>query len=264
VTHTPRTTVIAETWLELGSGVRPLSTAAGLPLARTVKLVLDPLVIRPAQRPHLGHALLADDAAEELRERIRAAGDDLAATAAWFTMMKTRRRARKITSGSPQDLYFQKAYELARTAGEPAEAAADAALDEVHDPGRMTAADLREYLAATAARVREAIDDAWGDTMDGTGEDPDLAELADELAMEPATLSPLLKRLEAQGRVVRERNPADERALAIGLTPEGRRLRARALSVPGEIMARTGMAIDDVVALRDALGRFAGRRSDSP
>jgi hypothetical protein len=97
-------------------------------------------------------------------------------------MMKTRRRARKITSGSPQDLYFQKAYELARTAGEPAEAAADAALDEVHDPGRMTAADLREYLAATAARVREAIDDAWGDTMDGTGEDPDLAELADELA----------------------------------------------------------------------------------
>jgi len=91
-----------------------------------------------------------------------------------------------------------------------------------------------------------------------------LAELADELAMEPATLSPLLKRLETQGRVVRERNPADERVLAIGLTSEGRRLRARALSVPGEIMARTGMAIDDVAALRDALGRFAGRRSGSP
>jgi len=182
VTQTPRTTVIAETWLELGNGVGPLSNAAGLPLARTIKLVLDPLVLRPAQRPHLGHALLSDDAADEVRERIRAAAGDLESTAAWFTMMKSRRRARRITSGSPQDLYFQKAYELARTAGEASEAAADAALDEVHDPGRMTAADLREFLAATAARVRAAIDEAWGDAMHDAVEDPDLTGLADELA----------------------------------------------------------------------------------
>lgn len=174
-------TVIADTWLELGSGVRPLSNAAGLPLARTVKLVLDPLVIRPAQRPHLGHALLGDDAAGELRDRIREAGADLASTAAWFTMLKTRRRARKITSGSPQDLYFQKAYELAKTAGEPSEAAADAALDEVHDPGRVSAADLREFLAASADRVRGVIDEAWS-VVTIAGADPDLAALADDLA----------------------------------------------------------------------------------
>jgi len=89
-----------------------------------------------------------------------------------------------------------------------------------------------------------------------------LGELADELAMEPATLSPLVKRLEAQGRVARGRNAQDERVLEIGLTDAGRALRADALAVPEQILARVDMAAGEVAALRDALARFAGRRSD--
>ena len=63
-------------------------------------------------------------------------------------------------------------------------------------------------------------------------------ELADELAMEPATLSPLVKRLEAQGRVTRARRAGDERVLDIALTDGRTALRARALEVPGQIMER--------------------------
>jgi DNA-binding MarR family transcriptional regulator len=85
-----------------------------------------------------------------------------------------------------------------------------------------------------------------------------LGELARELAMEPATLSPLVKRLEAQGRVSRSRSADDERVLEIGLTEEGRRLRERALEVPPAIMERVGMDLDEVGRLRDALVRFAG------
>lgn len=88
-----------------------------------------------------------------------------------------------------------------------------------------------------------------------------LGELADELAMEPATLSPLVKRLEAQGRVVRSRRAADERVLDIGLTKEGRALRTRALDVPHQIVARTGMDVAELSALRDALAPFAGART---
>ena len=87
-----------------------------------------------------------------------------------------------------------------------------------------------------------------------------LGELADELALEPATLSPLVKRLEAQGRVARSRRAGDERVLDISLTDEGRALRARALDVPRQVMARTGMDAAELVALRDALSSFAGRR----
>jgi DNA-binding MarR family transcriptional regulator len=85
-----------------------------------------------------------------------------------------------------------------------------------------------------------------------------LGALAAELAMEPATLSPLVKRLEAQGRVVRARRADDERVLDIDLTDEGRALREEALRVPGAIMERVGVDEADLVALRDGLAPFAG------
>lgn len=85
-----------------------------------------------------------------------------------------------------------------------------------------------------------------------------LGELADELAMEPATLSPLVKRLEAQGRVTRARRAADERVLEIALTAEGRALRQRALDVPAQVMARTGLDAIELARLRDGLAPFAG------
>ncbi|WP_137845989.1 MarR family transcriptional regulator [Microbacterium sp. 2FI] len=88
-----------------------------------------------------------------------------------------------------------------------------------------------------------------------------LGELAGELAMEPATLSPLIKRLETQGRVRRSRRSDDERVLDISLTDEGRALRDAALDVPRQIMERVGMDVAEVVRLRDALARFAGGRS---
>ena len=87
-----------------------------------------------------------------------------------------------------------------------------------------------------------------------------LGELAEELAMEPATLSPLVKRLEAQGRVSRGRRADDERVLEISLTDEGRALREQALSVPEQIMERTGMDAEQLARLRDGLAPFAGRR----
>jgi DNA-binding MarR family transcriptional regulator len=87
-----------------------------------------------------------------------------------------------------------------------------------------------------------------------------LGELASDLAMEPATLSPLVKRLESQGLVTRTRRQGDERVLEIGLTADGRALRADAVHVPDQVMAAVGMTVDDVTALRDGLQPFAGRR----
>ena len=89
-----------------------------------------------------------------------------------------------------------------------------------------------------------------------------LGELAAELAMEPATLSPLVKRLETQGRVSRSRRLDDERMLDISLTDEGRALRNDALEVPGQIMQRVGMGAGEIAELRTALVRFAGRAAD--
>jgi DNA-binding MarR family transcriptional regulator len=66
-------------------------------------------------------------------------------------------------------------------------------------------------------------------------------EISDALLLVPATLSPLLKRLEALGYVTRRRVPGDERSLAVGLTPEGAALRAKAMGVPGTMLAKLGL-----------------------
>ena len=80
-----------------------------------------------------------------------------------------------------------------------------------------------------------------------------VSEIADRLSLEPATLSPLLKRLEAAGHVRRERDRADERAVAVTLTPSGRRLRRRAERIPAAVIERLGMEVADLEDIRDRL-----------
>jgi len=87
-----------------------------------------------------------------------------------------------------------------------------------------------------------------------------LNDLAADLALEPATASPLVKRLEADGLVARQRSSEDERRLDITLTDAGRALRERALDVPRQVMAAVGMDLDQIANLRDGLSAFAGRR----
>lgn len=89
-----------------------------------------------------------------------------------------------------------------------------------------------------------------------------LNELAADLALEPATASPLVKRLEAEGLVARQRSDEDERRLEITLTPAGTALRERAVDVPRRVMAAVGMDVDEIAALRDGLSPFAGRRPE--
>lgn len=89
-----------------------------------------------------------------------------------------------------------------------------------------------------------------------------LNDLAADLALEPATASPLVKRLETDGLVVRQRSAEDERRLEITLTDAGAALRDRAVDVPRQVMAAVGMDIGEIAALRDGLAPFAGRRPD--
>jgi DNA-binding MarR family transcriptional regulator len=77
--------------------------------------------------------------------------------------------------------------------------------------------------------------------------------LSELLQLDPGTLSPLLKRLEANGYLRRERDPADERSLAITLTDRGRELRAEALKIPPAVVARLGLPIEDLQKLHGAL-----------
>jgi DNA-binding MarR family transcriptional regulator len=83
-------------------------------------------------------------------------------------------------------------------------------------------------------------------------------DLSRLLQLDPGTLSPLVKRLEAAGLVRRDRDPRDERSLAIALTDKGRALRAQAEEIPTGIVERLGMDMSELTSLHEALGRVIG------
>jgi DNA-binding MarR family transcriptional regulator len=95
-------------------------------------------------------------------------------------------------------------------------------------------------------------------------DDQTVGRLGDRLLLESNTLTPLLKRLEAIGYIVRRRDETDERQVRVRLTPQGAALRAKARDIPRCILEATGLSLAtlerlraDVSALRDSLVKAA-------
>jgi DNA-binding MarR family transcriptional regulator len=80
-----------------------------------------------------------------------------------------------------------------------------------------------------------------------------LRSLAEALRLEPATLSPLVKRLEATGYLRREKSTTDERALQVTLTEAGLDLRRIAETIPERVARTMDMSPASLVELRDTL-----------
>ncbi|MFD2470621.1 hypothetical protein [Amycolatopsis silviterrae] len=164
-----RSAVLARAWQRI-PGVEVLSAGDGGPLTRTVKKIIDPLVVRTAARPRLGRPLLDPAAAAEVTELLLADSARLRATAAWFTHLKRQRRALRITAGNVQDVCFPLAYELATGFGMPDAAAperAAATLREWHgEDGTAGVDQLSGYLAdpRTAADLTAELRRRWHST----------------------------------------------------------------------------------------------------
>jgi len=80
-----------------------------------------------------------------------------------------------------------------------------------------------------------------------------LKELARRLHQDSGALTPVLKRLEAEGYVTRQRNVEDERNLSIELTAQGRTLREKAREINGTIGSYCALGDREMTALRESL-----------
>jgi DNA-binding MarR family transcriptional regulator len=91
-------------------------------------------------------------------------------------------------------------------------------------------------------------------------------ELSRLLRLDPGTLSPLLKRLEASGLLLRDRDRSDERSLAVTLTEKGRALRNEAEKIPPAVVAKLDMELDELRTLHESLTRVidAAQRALDP
>ncbi len=99
--------------------------------------------------------------------------------------------------------------------------------------------------------VLQAVREADGRTV---------GAIASRLALEPSTVTPMVKRLAAAGLLDRTRNPDDEREVRVGLTAAGRALWTRTGCLAETMLDRSGMKAGELAALntrmralRDAL-----------
>ncbi len=81
-------------------------------------------------------------------------------------------------------------------------------------------------------------------------------ELGERLFLDSGTLTPLLKRMEKQGLLKRERSQGDERQVLINLTEEGRKLKDKALAIPLKIADQVNISQSEFISLLTSLKKL--------
>ena len=90
-----------------------------------------------------------------------------------------------------------------------------------------------------------------------------VSAIGERLFLDSGTLTPLLKRLEAQGLLSRTRDAQDERRVVIRLTEQGRALKQAAAAIPGCILGATGCAVEQVLDLARQVAQLRDRLAEA-
>ena len=85
---------------------------------------------------------------------------------------------------------------------------------------------------------------------------PTIGEIGGRLDLESSTLTPLVKRLEQQGLVSRNRDKQDERKVRVTLTAAGQALEKPAEAIPACIVEAFGLTMDEFGHLHDMLSKL--------
>jgi len=88
-------------------------------------------------------------------------------------------------------------------------------------------------------------------------DDLSVKDLGQRLTLDSGTLTPLLKKLEAQGYVCRTRGRSDQRTVMVRVTPRGQRLRRKAAQIPSRLFASTNIDPKNTAVLTDCLHRLS-------
>lgn len=81
-------------------------------------------------------------------------------------------------------------------------------------------------------------------------------DIAKKLILKTNTITPLLKRMEQQGLIVRKRSADDERVVLVQLTQKGIDLQVKAAEIPDELIKRLSeseLKLDDLIKLKESL-----------
>ncbi|WP_213278608.1 MarR family winged helix-turn-helix transcriptional regulator [Chryseobacterium indologenes] len=80
-----------------------------------------------------------------------------------------------------------------------------------------------------------------------------VTHIGEKLFLDSGTLTPLLKRLEAKGFIIRKRKKEDERVVEVFLDEAGKQLQKKACEIPGKIQERLGIQPEELLHLKDTV-----------
>jgi hypothetical protein len=169
----PRRLVIEAAWRAIGPGVEVFSADDGGPLSRTVKRIIDPLVLRLRSNPAYSAPVVTRETAAAMHDLIVGSSSELRSAAAWFEALKLERRRQRIRTGNAQELYFPVCFELAVTKGPPTpqdyETAATVLGDIHRDRDRTAIEVLHRYVADAdvVATLAKQLERSWRDVRAG-------------------------------------------------------------------------------------------------
>ncbi len=90
-------------------------------------------------------------------------------------------------------------------------------------------------------------------------DDQSVGEIGETLQLETNTLTPLLKRLEANGHIERKRSKSDERQVIVSLTKAGRELQAQSHDIAQCVFSATGLREDELIELQSKIALLAAK-----
>lgn len=83
-----------------------------------------------------------------------------------------------------------------------------------------------------------------------------VSEIGQRLLLDNGTLSPLLKKMEQKGYIIRQRSSTDDRVIIVTLTDAGRTLQKQLKFVPKEIANCIDFPHDKIIQLKELLNDF--------
>ena len=80
-----------------------------------------------------------------------------------------------------------------------------------------------------------------------------IKELCKKLYLDSGTITPVIKKLEAMGLLIKYRDKSDERIVNVELTDKGRELKEEIVKVPEQVSCKVNGSMEDLLILKNLL-----------
>ncbi|CAD7796733.1 Organic hydroperoxide resistance transcriptional regulator [Chryseobacterium aquaeductus] len=84
-------------------------------------------------------------------------------------------------------------------------------------------------------------------------------QIGEKLYLDSGTLTPLLKRLESKGFIIRKRKKEDERVVEVFLDDAGRNLQQKACEIPRKMQEKLNLSTEDLLELKQTVEKILNK-----